>query len=149
MMILETQRLLFRPHEPQDMEPFCAMEADPEVRRYVGGSPRSRADAEVRFQRELYAPLADRLTLWATVYKPESRYIGRCGIYPHFDANGQPIPGEGTLAFYLAPVLLGPGPSHGGRAGLPALRLGRTGSDLASWQPSRPAIMLPSVSWTN
>jgi RimJ/RimL family protein N-acetyltransferase len=39
--------------------------------------------------------------LWATVYKPEGVYIGYCGIYPHFGEHG-PIPGEGTLAFYLA-----------------------------------------------
>ncbi|HZT43657.1 MAG TPA: GNAT family N-acetyltransferase [Chthonomonadaceae bacterium] len=102
-VILETQRLLFRPHEIGDLEAYCAMEADPEVRRYVGGQPRPRDQAEARFRKGL--PMADppdRLALWATVYKPEGCYIGRCGVYPHFDAEGKPLPGEGVLAFYLA-----------------------------------------------
>ena len=33
MIVLETERLLLRDHEPADLEPYCAMEADPEVRR--------------------------------------------------------------------------------------------------------------------
>ena len=102
-VILETQRLLFREHEPADMEAYCAMEADPEARRYVGGQPRPRDQAEERFRRGLAVGIPpDQLALWATVYKPEGGYIGRCGVYPHFDADGKPIPGEGTLAFYLA-----------------------------------------------
>ena len=39
--------------------------------------------------------------MWATVYKPEARYIGYCGVYPHFGPAG-PIAGEGTLGYYLA-----------------------------------------------
>lgn len=109
-LILETERLLFRPHTLEDLEAYCAMEADPEVRRYVGGQPRPRDQAEDRFRRGL--PMADppdRLTLWATVYKPEGCYIGRCGIYPHFDSESKPVPGEGVLAFYLARPYWGQG----------------------------------------
>ena len=124
MVILETERLLFRPHEAEDIESYCAMEADPDVRRYVGGSPRSRDQAEFRFRRDLSAPLVDRLTLWATVYKPEGRYIGRCGIYPHFDADAKPIPDEGVLAFYLARPYWGRGLAT--EAGRGFLRFGFT-----------------------
>lgn len=42
MIVLEAERLLFRDHGPEDLELFCAMEADPEVRRFVGGRPRAR-----------------------------------------------------------------------------------------------------------
>ena len=101
-MRLETERLLIRAHAPADIDPYCDMEADPEVRRYVGGSPRPRDQAEGRFQREMEANAADDMSLWATVYKLEGVYIGRCGVYPHFDANSLPIPGEGTLALYIA-----------------------------------------------
>jgi RimJ/RimL family protein N-acetyltransferase len=101
MIILETERLLFRDHEPEDLDPFCAMEADAEGRRYVGGQPRTRADAERKF-RNVYLPaVRNRLGMWATIMKSERRYIGYCGIYPHFSGAG-PIPGEGTLGFYLA-----------------------------------------------
>jgi len=37
MIILESERLLFRNHKRGDLEIYCAIEADPELRRYVGG----------------------------------------------------------------------------------------------------------------
>lgn len=40
--------------------------------------------------------------LLANVFKPESRYIGRCGLYPCRDDKDQLIAGEACLAFYLA-----------------------------------------------
>lgn len=67
------------------------MEADPEVRRWVGGYPRSREAAEEKFRRVYLKPRPNRLGMWATVFKPDGRYIGYCGIY-----------GEGTLGYYLA-----------------------------------------------
>lgn len=107
MIILESDRLLFRPHEPGDREAYCSMEQDPDVRRYVGGAPRTREAAEARFQGAL-EPLAHRLRLWATVLKADGCYIGRCGVYPHIE-DGKTIPGEGVLAFYLARAWWGQG----------------------------------------
>lgn len=106
MMLLESERLLFRDHEPADLEAYCQMEADPEVRRYVGGSPRPRDAAEQKFRAGLHRPESQRLWMWATIYKPEGRYIGRCGVY-----------GEGSLAFYLARAYWGRGlATEAGRA---------------------------------
>ena len=116
MVVLETQRLIFRDHEIGDLEPFCTMEADPKFRRFVGGRPRSHADAERKFRSTYLRPIPDRLGLWATVLKPDSRYIGYCGVYPHFGPNSV-IPGEGTLAFYLARPYWGQGlATEAGRA---------------------------------
>src|SRR6202012_3877627 len=100
-IILSSERLLFRQHQMADMDAYCAMEMDAEVRRYVGGYPRTREEAERRFMPSL-DPLTRRLHMWATVLKETGQYIGRCGIYPHFAHNGVPIPHEGTLAFYIA-----------------------------------------------
>jgi ribosomal-protein-alanine N-acetyltransferase len=99
-IILETKRLYFRQHILADLDAFCAMEADPDFRRYVGGAPRPRDQAEQRFMNGL-KPVTDKLSMWAMIYKPEGKYIGRCGIYPHFNANGQPIAGEGAFGVYL------------------------------------------------
>jgi RimJ/RimL family protein N-acetyltransferase len=96
MVVLETDRLRFRNHELADLESFCAMEADPEVRRYVGGLPRSREAAEEKFRRTYLKPIRNRLGMWATIYKPEEHYIGYCGVY-----RGHAV-GEGTLGYYLA-----------------------------------------------
>jgi ribosomal-protein-alanine N-acetyltransferase len=107
-IILETERLYFRPHILADLEAFCAMEADPDFRRHVGGSPRPRDQSEQRFMNSL-KPVIDNLSMWATIYKPENKYIGRCGIYPHFNYNGQPIPGEAALGLYIDKAYWGRG----------------------------------------
>jgi [ribosomal protein S5]-alanine N-acetyltransferase len=101
MIVLETERLRFRPHTLDDLEPFCALEADPEVRRFVGGAPRTREKAEQKLRASLLKPATDRLSLWATLLKPDDRYIGYCGVYPHFGTEG-PVPGEGALGYTLA-----------------------------------------------
>lgn len=116
MIILESERLLFRNHEAADLNAYCEMEADPEVRRYVGGAPRPREAAERRFQEGLRKSTSDRMSMWAAIYKPESCYVGRCGVYPHFGPS-DPIPGEGTLGFYLARAYWGMGlATEAGRA---------------------------------
>jgi ribosomal-protein-alanine N-acetyltransferase len=112
VIVLESERLLFRDYEPSDLDAYCAMEADPEVRRYVGGIPRPRDAAEQRFRNGLHRPPEDRLRMWATVFKPDGFYIGRCGVYPHFG-----FPREGSLAFYLARPYWGRGlATEAGRA---------------------------------
>ena len=107
-IILETERLYFRQHVLADLDAFCAMEADADFRRYVGGAPRPREQAEQRFMNSL-KPVTDNLTMWATVYKPENKYIGRCGIYPHFNSDGRPIPGEAALGLYIDKAYWGRG----------------------------------------
>lgn len=99
-MILESERLLFRPNEPGDLEAYCALQADPELRRYIGGAPRSREVAEQKFRNGL-KKAGKTLSLRATIYKPEGVYIGECGLYPNFRPGGS-VPGEAMLSFVLA-----------------------------------------------
>jgi ribosomal-protein-alanine N-acetyltransferase len=116
MWVLESERLGFRPHEPGDLEAFCAMEADAEARLYVGGAPRTREAAEERFWSRVMQPVEGRLAMWATVLKPENRYVGRCGLYPHLN-GGVRVADEAVLAFYLAREFWGRGlASEAGRA---------------------------------
>jgi ribosomal-protein-alanine N-acetyltransferase len=115
MWVLESERLGFRPHEVADLEAFCAMEMDAEVRRYVGGAPRTREAAEERFWGRAMQPAEGRLAMWATVLKSEGQYVGRCGLYPNMDAAGRVA--EAVLGFYLAREFWGRGlASEAGRA---------------------------------
>lgn len=104
----ETTRLSFRKHIMADMENYCAMEMDADVRRYVGGQPRTREEAEKRFMSTL-TPSTSSLGMWATMLKNEDKYIGRCGIYPHMNGNGNPIPGEASLGLYISKAYWGNG----------------------------------------
>lgn len=108
MNILETERLLFRQHILADKDAYCAMEMDADVRRFVGGYPRTREEAEKRFEGAII-PSDSSLGMWATILKDEQQYIGRCGIYPHFDAEGNPIEGEASLGLYIAKPYWGNG----------------------------------------
>lgn len=107
MIFLESENLFFRAHESADFEEYYAMEADAEVRKYVGGAPRTREAAEQKFS-GLMQPGEDRLRMWATILKAENRYIGRCGLYPHL-RGGEKADGEAVLAFYLARAWWGRG----------------------------------------
>src|SRR5579872_3929504 len=107
-IIPETERLLFRPHTASDIDAYCAMEMDPLVRRYVGGQPRTREEAEKRFKKEL-EHTDGKLGMWATIFKPDNAYIGRCGIYPHFKLDGGVYPGEASLGYYIASGYWGKG----------------------------------------
>lgn len=109
MIVLETERLLLRDPEVQDLEGFCAMEADFEVRRFVGGYPRTRQEAAARFRRGLRAKKSD-LPFCTMIYKPERCSIGRCGLHP--------VPGgDVALGFYIARAYWGQGLATG-RQGL-------------------------------
>lgn len=101
MVILESDRLFFRQHEPVDLNSYCAMEMDPEVRRFVGGYPRSREDAERKFRDGPLNSTSNRLGIWATILKPDGPYIGRCGLYQRIGSRGI-VRREAVLAFYIA-----------------------------------------------
>jgi ribosomal-protein-alanine N-acetyltransferase len=129
MVLLESKRLLFRSHEAADLDAFCAMEGDAEVRRYVGGAPRTREAAEERFWGRAMHPHDGRLAMWATVLKEDGCYVGRCGLYPHI-LSGAKVADEAVLAFYLAREFWGQGlASEAGRAfvdfGFDELKLAR------------------------
>lgn len=84
-IILESERLLFRPHLITDLDDYCTMEMDINVRRYVGGYGRTRENAEERFPKNQLEKIStDRLALWATILKVLASRVyngGRKGFY--------------------------------------------------------------------
>jgi len=102
LVVLESERMSFRPHEVADFEAFAAMEADAEVRRYVGGAPRTREGAERKFRDVYLKPVEGGMGLLATILKADGRYIGYCGLYPSLDDAGGTRKGEAMLGFTLA-----------------------------------------------
>lgn len=81
-MHMETERLLLRRWQPEDLEPYAAICSDPEVMRYIGlGQVRDRehsSAAIAAFEREW-----ERLGfgLAAVVEKTSGQFIGFCGLY--------------------------------------------------------------------
>jgi RimJ/RimL family protein N-acetyltransferase len=76
------------------------MEGEVEVRKYVGGSPRTHKAAAQK-NSERMQPVEGCLRMWATILKTENRYIGGCGLYSHL-RQGKRVDGKAVLVFYLA-----------------------------------------------
>jgi ribosomal-protein-alanine N-acetyltransferase len=96
MVYLETERLLFRDHEPPDLEAYCAIESDPVYRAPQLVHPRVELE---RSFREWMHPKP--MGLRATVLKSTNSYIGRCGLYPLRDDDNTVVEGEAQIAFYI------------------------------------------------
>src|SRR5438045_477028 len=100
-VILETDRLILRQLEWDDLDALAAIMGDGEVMRFIGnGEPRTREqtrrvmgfwiedarrawDATTLEKLPQLARAIERdahFSLWATVYKPQGRLIGRCGL---------------------------------------------------------------------
>ena len=101
VIFLETERLLFRSHEPNDEADFVEMHTDPEVRRYVGGQAWPVEKAVRRFHTEYLGEPKDAHGLWATVLKDEQKFVGSCGLRLGKD--------EARLGYYIARPYWGKG----------------------------------------
>ena len=81
--ILETERLLLRRFEDEDLSDLFVLYSDPEIRRFYPEGTLSLD--ETREELEWFKnghPEHPELGLWATILKSENRFIGRCGLLP-------------------------------------------------------------------
>ncbi len=106
MKILETRRLWLRHLEPGDLEALYALYCDPEVRRYFpeGALTYDETREELAWFLDGH-PERPELGLWATIHRPDNRFIGRCGLLP-WTIDGRP---EVEIAFLLDQAYWGQG----------------------------------------
>lgn len=108
MRVLETERLLLRHLCREDLEDLAALGANPEFTRFFGGPQ------PIEVARERVAVYLERVSaeyastgtgFYATIYRPEGRFIGRCGLL------WQEIDGarELEIAYGIAPAYWGRG----------------------------------------
>lgn len=79
--VIETERLLLRPLEEGDLEPYAAMMADTEVVRYLGQEPNSREDAWRSMALFLGHGALRGWTNNAVVVRATGLFVGRCGLW--------------------------------------------------------------------
>jgi len=83
MIILETERLLLRYFELNDIEALFLIYRDPEIRRYFPEGTLTYAETKEELEYYLQGhPDYPELGLWATILKDTDRFIGRCGLLP-------------------------------------------------------------------
>ena len=87
MIHLTTGRLLLRDWRASDLDAWAAINADPEVRRYLGdGTPADRKDAWHMMAAAAGNQALNGFGMWAAEERATGRLIGRIGLYqpPHF-----------------------------------------------------------------
>ena len=106
MVILETERLLFRRLLPSDLEDLFALYSDPEVRRYFPEGTLTYEETKEELEWFLNGhPDNPALGLWATILKETNQFIGRCGLLP-WTIDQHP---EVEVAYMLAKAYWGQG----------------------------------------
>ncbi len=79
---LDTARLRLRPWHDEDLEPYAAMCADPEVMRYMGdGAPLSRDDAWRSMAMFVGHWQLRGYGMWAVEERDARAFIGRVGLH--------------------------------------------------------------------
>lgn len=85
-MRLETERLILREWRDEDLEPFAALNADPEVMRHFP-APLSREESDAGAGRIRAHFAASGYGLWAVEVKGGAPFIGFCGLsVPRWEA---------------------------------------------------------------
>jgi len=79
-MILETERLLLRPFNPDDFEAVHSWASDPENTRYMAWGPNTEEQT-----REVITSFVTVGKDFAVVLKSTGHVIGSCGVYPDSD----------------------------------------------------------------
>jgi ribosomal-protein-alanine N-acetyltransferase len=81
--ILETERLLLRRLELGDLDRLFELYSDQETRQYFPEGTLTYEETKEELEWFLNGhPEHPELGLWATIYKPNNQFIGRCGLLP-------------------------------------------------------------------
>lgn len=106
MKILETDRLLLRHLQPDDLDSLYALYRDPDIRRYFPEGMLTYEETKEELEWFLNGhPAHPELGLWATIHKATEQFIGRCGLLP-WTIEGRP---EVEVAYLLAKEVWGQG----------------------------------------
>lgn len=94
--MIETERLIIRPWRESDRAPYFALNADPDVRRFLG-PPQNRAETDAALDRQAVAQAAHGHCFWALERRDDAALIGFCGLLP----GKAPIDGKIEIGWRL------------------------------------------------
>ena len=80
-IVLRTPRLLLRTFRLDDLPHYAALNADPEVVRYLGGEPltRKHSDEIAEWAQQVYAE--EGIGLLAVERREDGAFVGMCGLH--------------------------------------------------------------------
>src|SRR5882724_8682697 len=107
--LIETERLIMRPHRIDDFTHSAAMWADPAVTRYIGGKPFSEEESWARLLRYAGHWSLMGFGYWTIEEKATATFIGEAG-FADFKRDIEPsIQGVPELGWAFVPRVHGKG----------------------------------------
>jgi len=106
--VLETPRLLLRPHTLDDFPATFAMWSDPEVVRFIGGRPFTREEAWARLLRYVGHWTMLGYGMWAVECRESATYVGEVGFFDAKRDMSPPLDAP-EVGWVLAPHAHGKG----------------------------------------
>lgn len=107
--VLETERLILRPHGVQDFEAVAALWAEPEVVRFISGTPSAPEESWTRLLRYIGHWQALGYGYWAVTLRESGRFIGEVGFADYQRSMEPPLAGVPEAGWVLAPEVHGRG----------------------------------------
>jgi RimJ/RimL family protein N-acetyltransferase len=106
---LETERLILRGHALADYPDCVALWGDPQVARYIGGTPFSPEDVWSRLLRYIGHWTALGFGYWVAREKASRRFVGEVGFADYHRAIEPSFGGAPEIGWVLAPAAWGRG----------------------------------------
>jgi RimJ/RimL family protein N-acetyltransferase len=108
-LLLETDRLIMRPHVREDFNDSCAMWSDHEVIRFIGGQPFSREEVWARLLRNAGHWALLGFGYWVVREKETGRFLGEVGFADLQRQIEPPLDGTPEIGWALTPAAHGKG----------------------------------------
>lgn len=96
--VIETERVILRPHRLDDFDAYARMWADPQVTRFIGGRARSREDSWLRLLRHAGMWSMLGFGFWAIQDRQSGKLAGEAGLHDlkrDFEPSIEGIPEAG------------------------------------------------------
>jgi RimJ/RimL family protein N-acetyltransferase len=107
--VIETERLLLRPHRAEDFDALAAMWADPVVVQYIGGRPSTTEESCARLLRYAGHWALFAFGYWAIEERASGRYAGDVGLADFRREMTPSLDGTPEAGWVLAPWAHGRG----------------------------------------
>ena len=107
--VIETDRLILRPHELGDFEDYFAMWSDSSVARAIGGGIATRETTWLRFLRYAGHWSLMGFGYWAVVSRETGRFIGEVGFADYHRDIDPPLDGMPEIGWALVRAAQGQG----------------------------------------
>ena len=96
---IETQRLILREFQTEDLDAHAATLGDEEVMRHIGGKAMSREDSWRRLMAGVGSWALLGMGPWAVELKGDQRLVGHCGFFEFHRDMQPPIDGEPEMGW--------------------------------------------------